>query len=185
MGVPLQNYLYSQTPHAFEWMSIKFFAPVDGTLGDIQYTQNTYGTEAQFSIRSSEYPAYYFTFFHIALEPNLTEGTLVKSGQQIGRLGNEEAWGEIAVEVRITFKESHYISFLQVATDDVLEIYKNRGVNTASDVIITKEQRDANPLACDDSEARWFEGSGRGGTRSDERFITWAFESSDNWFFFD
>jgi len=62
---------------------------------------------------------------------------------------------------------------------------KNPGVNTASDVIITKEQRDANPLSCDDSEARWFEGSGRGDTDVDEQFIIWAFESSDNWFFFN
>ena len=185
MSVPRENYLYSKTPHAFEWMSIKFLAPVDGTLQDVIYTHTSYGTEAQFAIRSSAYPGYYFNFYHIALEPDLTEGTLVKGGQLIGKLGNEEAWGEIAVEARITSRESHFISFLQVAADNVLEIYKNRGVNTASDVIITKEQRDAYPLACDDSESRRFEGSGMGGTKSDERFITWAFESSDNWFFFD
>ena len=185
MGVPRENLLYSKTPHAFEWMSIKFFSPVDGTLQDVIYTQNSYGTEAQFAIGSSEYIGYYFVFYHIALEPNLTEGTLVKAGQQIGTLGNEESWGEIAVEVRVTSRESHLISFLQVATDDVLGIYKNRGVDTASDVIVTKEQRDAYPVACEDSEARFFEGSGRGGARLDEQFMIWQFESSDNWFFFD
>ena len=185
IGVPLENYLYSDTPHTFEWMSIKFFAPLDGTLTNVRYSQNSYGTEAQFAIRSSEYPIYYYTYYHIALDPNLTEGTSVEAGQQIGTLGHEESWGEIAVEVRVNSQESHLISFLQVATDDVLAIYKERGVNTASDVIITKEQRDANPLSCDDSEARWFEGSGRGDTDVDEQFIIWAFESSDNWFFFN
>ena len=185
MGVPLENSLYGVTPHAFEWMSIKFFAPADGTLTDVRYTQNEYGMEANFSILSSQYPGYYFTYYHIALDPNLTEGTLVEAGEQIGTLGHEESWGEIAVQVRINSTESHLISFIQVATDDVLEIYKNRGVNTASDVIITREQRDANPLACEDSESRFFEGSGRGGAYLDEQFMIWAFESSDNWLFFD
>ena len=58
-------------------------------------------------------------------------------------------------------------------------------MNTASDVIITKELRDATPLAYEDSEARFFEGSGREGASLDEQFMIWAFESSDNWFFFD
>ena len=185
MGVPLENALYSITPHAFEWMSIKFFAPADGTLTNVIYSQNEYGTEAKFSILSNQYPGYYFTYYHIALDPNLTEGMLVEAGEQIGTLGHEESWGEIAVEVRINSREIHLISFLQVATDDVLEMYKLRGMNTASDVIITKEQRDATPLACEDSEARFFEGSGREGASLDEQFMIWAFESSDNWFFFD
>ena len=185
MGVPLENALYSITPHAFEWMSIKFFAPADGTLTNVIYSQNEYGTEATFSILSSQYPGYYFTYYHIALDPNLTEGMLVEAGEQIGTLGHEESWGEIAVEVRINSRETHLISFLQVATDDVLEMYKLRGMNTASDVIITKELRDATPLACEDSEARFFEGSGREGASLDEQFMIWAFESSDNWFFFD
>ena len=185
MGVPLENALYSITPHAFEWMSIKFFAPADGTLTNVIYSQNEYGTEAKFSILSSQYPGYYFTYYHIALDPNLTEGMLVEAGEQIGTLGHEESWGEIAVEVRINSRETHLISFLQVATDDVLEMYKLRGMNTASDVIITKELRDATPLACEDSEAGFFEGSGREGASLDEQFMIWAFESSDNWFFFD
>jgi len=53
-------------------------------------------------------------------------------------------------------------------------------------VIITREQRDANPIGCDvDSEASWFQGSGRGGTVMVEAFAIWAFETTDNWFFFD
>lgn len=59
-----------------------------------------------------------------------------------------------------------------------------RGLTDVSDVIITKEQRDANPLACDiSSEAGWFEGGGN--YQPDAEYMVWQYESSDNWFFFD
>ena len=32
VGVPTDNALYSTTPHTFDWMSIKFFAPIDGVI---------------------------------------------------------------------------------------------------------------------------------------------------------
>ena len=184
MGVPLKMELYN-TPHAFEWMSIKMFAPVDGTIKEVYYSENSYGTEARFGIESSEYPGYTFRFFHIALDPKLTDGSSVQAGQQIGTIGEENTWGEIAVQVQVSVSEVYLISFLQVASDNVLQEYKSRGVKSAADVIVTREQRDANPLACDDSEAGWFIGSGRQGTPEDMNYIVWAHESTDNWFFFE
>ena len=136
-------------------------------------------------IGSSEYPGYYFKFFHVALDPNLTDGSTVQAGQQIGTIGDEESWGEIAVQVRIGINDNRLVSFLEVASDQVLLEYKDRGVNVVTDVIVSRGQRDANPLSCDDSEAGWFIGSGREGVPLDEEFLIWQFESSDNWFFFD
>ena len=53
-----------------------------------------------------------------------------------------------------------------------------------SDVIVTREARDAKPLPCDrTSEAGWFEGSSR--YKEDYSYSTWAFESAENWFFFN
>jgi hypothetical protein len=73
---------------------------------------------------------------------------------------------------------------LEVATDEVLSEYKARGLNSVSDVIVTKEERDANPLPCDrDSEAGWFEGSSK--YKEDVAYMVWAFESDENWFIFD
>ena len=185
-GVPRENMLYMSTPHTFEWMSIKFFAPTDGVIKNVHRSTNEYGTEAQFAVTSNDHPGYFFNYYHVKLLPDLDTGSAVTAGQQIGTLGSEDAWGEIAVQVQIGPNESYLLSFLQVATDEVLEEYKARGLNTVSDVIITREQRDANPIGCDvDSEARWFHGSGRGGTVMVEAFAIWAFESTDNWFFFD
>jgi hypothetical protein len=185
-GVPRENSRYASTPHTFEWMSIKFFAPTDGVIKNVHRSTNAYGPEAQFAVTSNDHPGYLFNYYHVKLLPDLDTGSAVTAGQQIGTLGDEESWGEIAVQVQIGPKENYLLSFLQVATDEVLEEYKARGLNTVPDVIITREQRDANPIGCDvDSEARWFHGSGRGGTVMVEAFAIWAFESTDNWFFFN
>ena len=185
MGVPRSNSLYANTPHSFKWMSIKYFAPVDGTIQGTSYSKNSHGTEASFTIESSEYPGYHFRFFHVALDPTLKDGASVQAGQQIGTVGDEEAWGEIVVEVRINEDKLHLISFLQVATDRVFQEYKDRGVKTRLDATITREYRDANPLACDDSPAGWFAGSGRGEDPGNDQFQVWQFESTDNWVFFN
>ena len=185
-GVPRENSRYASTPHTFEWMSIKFFAPTDGVIKNVVRSTNEYGPEAQFAITSNDHPGYLFNYYHVKLLPDLGTGSVVTAGQQIGTLGDEGSWGEIAVQVQIGPKENHLLSFLQVATDEVLDEYKVRGLNTVSDVIITREQRDANPIGCNvDAEARWFQGSGREGTVMVEAFAIWAFESTDNWFFFD
>jgi hypothetical protein len=165
-------------------MSIKFLAPADGTIGDVVNSEAHGEIEQQFTIASTEYPGYYFGFYHVKLDPSLGNGSEVTAGQQIGTLGNEESYAEISVEARINSREKHLMSFLEVATDKVFEEYRARGVNSVSDVIITKEVRDANPIGCDrNSEAGWFEGSYK--YNADESFMTWVFESSENWFFFD
>ena len=184
VGAPRKNALVHVTPHTFEWMSIKFFAPADGVIGDVIHSQSHGEPEQQFTIESAEYPGYYFGFYHVKLDPNLRGGSPVKAGQQVGTLGNEESYAEISVEARVNSRQIHLLSFLQVATDEVFEEYKARGVNSVLDVIITREERDANPIACDrNSEAGWFEGSYK--YKASEAFMTWAFESSDNWVFFD
>jgi len=185
-GVPRANALYRTTPHTFDWMSIKFFAPADGVITNVEYATTPDGEEVQFSIQATDYPGYYFNFLHVKPAQGLTEGTSVEAGQQIGTLGNQESWGEIGVEVRVSSREVYFISFLQVVTDQVLKEYIDRGLVSVSDVIITKEQRDKTPLSCGGDAppaARWFEGSSK--YNPGDEFIIWQFESTDNWFFFD
>jgi len=185
-GVPRDNASYRTTPHTFEWMSLKFFAPADGVITNVEYATTPDGEEAQFSIQSADYPGYYFNFLHVKPSEGLVEGSSVEAGQQIGTLGNEESWGEIGVEVRVNSRESYFVSFLQVVTDQVLEAYVDRGLVSVSEAIVTRGQRDATPLACGGDAppaARWFQGSSK--FNPDDEFIIWQFESTDNWFFFD
>ena len=182
VGVPLENQLYASTPHTFAWMSIKFFAPTDGIIQDVTRIQNPYGPEAQFTVKAANNPGYYFNFFHVNLDPKFERGSTVEAGQLLGTLGSEDAWGEIAVEARVSPSEFHLLSFLQVANDDVIQQYKERGFRTISDVVISKEDRDANPIACDrNSEAGWFKGSSK--YQPSEAYMVSTFESTDHWFF--
>jgi hypothetical protein len=177
VGTPLKNELYDKTSHSFEWMSIKFFAPADGVIQDL-------GDDHQFVVESTHFPGYYFKFHHVHLSSGLRHGSTVVAGQQIGTLAEEDAWGEIGVEVRVNSRKVYLLSFLQVATDQVLDLYRMRGLTDVADVVITKEERDAVPLRCNKSSAAgWFEGGGN--YKPDEQFMIWQYESSDNWFFFD
>jgi hypothetical protein len=185
-GVPFDGASYATTSHTFDWSLIKFFAPADGVIQDVEYISTPDGEEAQFSIQSSHYPGYYFNFLHLKLLPDLGLGSTVKAGQQIGTLINEENWGEIGVQVRVNSTESYFISFLQVVTGEVFDAYNVRKITSPLDVIVSKEQRDANPLSCGGNApkaARWFEGSFK--YKPNEAYIIWQFESSDNWFVFD
>ena len=185
IGTPKTSEAYSKTPHTFKWMTIKFYSPVNGVIEHVEYTENQYGTEANFGIRATDEDAkgYYFDYYHLALDPTLKVGSTVKAGQQVGTLGDENAYSEIAVSARISASKIHLISFLEVATDEIFNLYKNRGVNSPSDVIISREEKDANPLPCDNSDAGWFIGSSRS-NKPDINFQKWVYESDDNWFSF-
>ncbi|MEC9140486.1 MAG: hypothetical protein VX724_01845 [Chloroflexota bacterium] len=186
-GVPRDNASYSTTPHTFDWTTTKYFAPSDGVIERIDIGTSQYDSGATVYIQAAAPPGWYFVFLHVTLLPGLEIGSPVEAGQQIATQATEEDWGEIAVEVRINSRESHFVSFLQVASEEVLQLYRDRGVASVSDVIITREERDATPLPCggdDTSEvAGWFEGSSR--YKPNLEFIIWQFESTDNWFFYD
>ena len=186
-GVPRENALYDTTPHTFDWTTTKYFAPTDGVIERIDIGTSQYDSGATVSIQAAAPPGWYFVFMHVTLLPDLVVGSSVEAGQQIATQATDEDWGEIAVEVRINSRESHLVSFLQVASDEVLQLYRDRNVTSASDVIVPREQRDATPLACGGKDApmasRWFEGSAR--YKPNIEFIIWQAESTDNWFFFD
>ena len=58
VGVPKDNLLYNKTPHTFKWLSIKYFAPVNGMIIGVSYKDNDYGTESNFKIVSMDNPGY-------------------------------------------------------------------------------------------------------------------------------
>jgi hypothetical protein len=75
---------------------------------------------------------------------------------------------------------SEYISFFDVMSDEVFAEYQARGISSRSQMSITKEARDANPIPCDQSD-------GQGGKfiatgMAEEAFATWQ-SSADNWVF--
>ena len=162
-------------PHDISWMSVKYYSPVDGTINNVVYEQNEYGQEAQFSIKSKEYPSFSFKFFHVKLLNSLKDGSDVSAGQYIGTIGEENSHGEIAVEVTTTTGRG-LISFFDVMNESLFSSYKKHGVSYTKDLIISKEERDAKLLVCDYSTP-----DGRfTGVSGVSDFMTWQ-TSSDNW----
>ncbi len=123
---------------------IKIFSPVDGKITSIQSEQKPIGE--QIYIRPDNYPGYTIRLFHIYKLDNIKDGSSLKAGQQIGVIGQYQNT-DIAIESRSVFA-TEFFSYFEVMSDSVFEKYKARGVNDKSELIITKEYRDANPLKC-------------------------------------
>lgn len=171
----------SGEPHNPSWMSIKYYAPVEGTIMNVAYTNHEYGREAQFHIRSKEYPSIYVAFFHVRLAQDLDEGSTVQAGQLLGTIGHEDAYGEIAVEYRPRFGDHKLLSFFDLVTDRVFAMYQEKGITDKDSLIITRATRDASPLNCDirnSEDSRFFPNNGQSRTA----FETWQ-QGAENWVF--
>jgi hypothetical protein len=55
---------------------------------------------------------------------------------------------DISVIVNDPTRQGRMVSFFDVITDAVFNLYQNRGVANRNDMIIPKAVRDANPLTC-------------------------------------
>lgn len=127
------------------WSTITIYSPVAGTVS-LVYEE---WAGEQIRITSDEYPAFTFIIFHInQFDSPLSAGDHVIAGQQLGYHIGGQTTSDIAVEVN-TPEGFKLISFFGVMTDDLFQLYQNRGVVNRAEMLITKEDRDADPLNCD------------------------------------
>lgn len=126
-----------------DWSSIKIFSPVQGSIFKIY--QEWAGT--QIHVKSKEYPAFYFIIFHINLINPIKVGDQVIAGQLLGTHVGSQTMSDIAIGVN-TPTGWKLISYFDVITDSVFLNYRNRGINSRSDAIISREARDSDPLTC-------------------------------------
>ena len=160
--------------------TVKFYAPADGTLMDLVPSSSSAGPEYQFTIQSSEYPRLAFKFHHVDLLENLQNGGTVVAGQHLGYIARFNGQAEIVSYVVLGPGTSEYISLFDVMSDEVFAEYQARGISSRSQMSITKEARDANPIPCDQSD-------GQGGKfiatgMAEEAFAIWQ-SGADNWVF--
>ena len=126
-----------------DWTTVQVYSPIKGKV--IRTIQEWAGTQVQ--IYSDEYPAFYFAIFHINLVNPLNEGDEISAGQLLGTHIGSETWSDIAVGVT-TPDGRKLVSYFDVMTDEVFQAYQARGLSSRSDVIISKEARDADMLNC-------------------------------------
>jgi hypothetical protein len=115
---------------------VKIFSPVSGTVDYL--TPEWAGT--QVGIRAGNRV---FIIFHVNVFASLQVGDAVAAGQQIGTHIGSQTYSDIAVR-----EGNRLLSYFQVMTDSVFQAYRNRGVSSRDDLIISKEARDADPLTC-------------------------------------
>jgi hypothetical protein len=126
------------------WNAIRIYSPVAGKVSRI--FEEWAGTQVQ--IKSDGQPAFTFIIFHIDLENELDVGDKLTEGQLLGTHIGDQTTSDIAVGVN-TSKGYKLVSYFDVMTDSLFAAYQARGMNSRTDVIITREEREADPLSCD------------------------------------
>jgi len=115
---------------------VKIFSPVNGKI--IYLTEEWAGMQVGIEAGSRT-----FIIFHVNVLSSVNIGDSVAAGQQIGTHVGNQTWSDIAVR-----EGGRLLSYFDVMTDAVFQNYRNRGVGARSDLIISRAERDANPLNC-------------------------------------
>ncbi|MBI2589479.1 hypothetical protein HYW32_00380 [Candidatus Berkelbacteria bacterium] len=123
--------------------AIDIFSPVDGKIVKVEVEQTPIGQQVYISPeKASEFTV---RLFHIYLLPEIKKGSQVKAGQKIGEIGKYQNT-DIAISTGLIGRT--FISYFQALPENIFVKYQARGVVSRNELIITKEQRDAQPLQC-------------------------------------
>ena len=103
-------------------------------------------------IRVSGHDAFHVVIFHVDPTSPLAVGDTVTAGQAIGTSAKRSGTAaDVAFGVS-TPTGHRLISFFEVMTDAVFEVYAGRGIESRQATIITQAERDADPLTCEGEE---------------------------------
>ena len=130
---------------------VKALAPFDGKISEIDDDMGGPDDRQIWLTPDSISPVqWHFIFFHIDLDDSLKKGSSVKAGQIIGAAnlarGPDGATDNFDIAVKITrpMRTPAVDAPFAHMTQDVLDEYAKYGI-TESDVLISKEKRDAAP----------------------------------------
>jgi hypothetical protein len=139
---------------------IQIFSPVDGVIDSIVDEQHGHSgglINRQIRIKSDLYLGITIVLFHIDLISNdIQVGKHVNAGELLGFAHmyypelNEFAHD---FDIAVWFQSQSglkYVSYFDIIIDELLQEYINRGVTSRSDLIISQEERDNDPLQCDE-----------------------------------
>jgi hypothetical protein len=135
---------YFQPRADVDWGTVAVFSPVAGT---IDLTRDDFAGK-QIVIRPASHPAFSIVIFHVTPSIAIADGTPLAAGQPIGRHVGPITMSDVAVFVQ-TPSGRALVSWFEVMTDDLFAAYAARGVAARESAIITRAERDADPLTCD------------------------------------
>lgn len=145
---------YYEPKSGVDFSSVRIFSPVGGTvIGTMEEFDGSLSKGTLVDIQVQGYPAFVADLYHIDLTTPLAIGDVVVAGQELGTSAKDDGTAfDMAFGVN-TPNGYRRLSFFYVMTDPVFAVYQARGMTSRDDAIITKEERDADPLSpCDGSE---------------------------------
>ena len=136
----MKHYFYSPGPGTM------IYSPVNGTITRIE-RENYENSGFQIHIASNDYPAFTFIIFHFDPVKDFVFGEKVAKGKVLGSHSkNSNVYAsDIAVVVK-TSKGRRLVSYFETLTPEALKPFTDRLPDFMDKIIITKAERDANPL---------------------------------------
>ncbi len=135
-------------------LQVEIRAPVDGRIERINDYGNDNDLDNRISIKVKEYPAFEVGFHHVTPVDGMQQGDEVEAGELIAHQYESRTLFEPEIHVFVSTDEgekSTYVSPFEAMTDDVFSRYEQFGAKSPQDFIISKEERDSNPL-CNEGE---------------------------------
>jgi hypothetical protein len=136
---------YFEPKSDVDWATVRIYSPVSGIITRAEQ-ESIGGTKIE--IASDVYPAFRISIFHINLQGTRTVGDKISAGEQLGTHIGSQTYSDISVIVNDPTKQGRMVSWFDIITKNVFNEYAARGVNSRSDMAISKSDRDANPLTC-------------------------------------
>jgi hypothetical protein len=131
-----------------DWTEVDIYAPAAGTILRLR-VDGSIGL--QVTLRPVNLPAFDVLIFHVNVDSEIVVGKWVEAGEHIGRHASKSTMSDISVGIGPR-DGGKLISYFDVMTDEVFEEYRMRGVSSRDAAIITKEERDADPVPCVDEQ---------------------------------
>ncbi len=131
----------------------RLFAPFSGTvIGSLEdWEGTTLWKGTTIGIRPDSQEAFWALLFHVNLDRPLQVGDHVEAGQTLGRPEKEDGGTTVAVWVH-TPEGDRLLSYSHVISDGLLVQYQLRGLHSREAAIVSREERDADPLTCQGEE---------------------------------
>jgi len=132
------------------YQTVKIISPVNGTITGTteEWEETDLWKGTAIGIKPENHEAFHLVLFHINLSKPLRVGDKVLAGQELGL--SEKISGTVSdFAVGVLTPGGHkLVSYFEVMTDSLFSDYQGRGMTSRNDAIITREERDADPLTC-------------------------------------
>ncbi len=127
-----------------DWTTVDIYAPTTGNV--YAAPDGAYGYAIL--LRPKAVSSMFIQIFHVNLDPGFVNGAWVNVGDHLGKQASNNTSSDISMY--IGGKDNGILlSYFDCMTDPVFEAYQARGLVSRADAIISKAERDADPVPCE------------------------------------